>query len=760
MAPGFRRAVTLRRIAVTAIVLCVAIRLAPYAAPVRASDLISNSQAIEFTDRAGLPLGTILSRDQEHTATVGLSSVSPVFLHAIVSAEDGRYYERGPVDLAALSRAAWQAVQSHRVVSGGSTIPMQLARMIFGLPSTPAGKVEQIWGAWRIAAGMDRDRILEAYVNRLPMGGNVYGVEAAARTYLGVPASKLNLAQASLLAALPNDPTGMNPYDHFPALKGRQQYVLERMVANGYISREAAARASAEHVALAPRRQGIVAAPHFLFFAAQNVRAGTARVRTSIDLPLQVFVEEQVRQVMRDLSKRNVRDASVLVVDNATGQVLAYVGSPDYFNDAAAGRNDGVQALRQPGSTLKPFLYEQALETRAIRPNTILADVPVHYALPGNLLYSPTDYSSTYAGPVRVRIALANSLNVPAVRVLERVGVGAFLARLRELGFAHLDKSPDYYGLGLTLGGGEVSLWELARGYATMARDGRPLALATTMQSEEEASPTSEPVGSATEWELVTDILSDKHARARAFGVQSALSLPFQSAVKTGTSSDFRDTWTVGYTAEYTVAVWVGNFNGEPMRRVSGVAGAAPLWNRIMLHLYETREPQPFPPPYGLTLHPICSTTGMRPTSSCRSIVQEYFDPQDLAGYRSAPAATLGRNYDQWLALQPPEDAAPALRIVRPTDGSYFLYSKDGGIAGGPRLEFQAAGAGSKTVRWILNGSAIASSDWRTPFFWTLHPGTFTLVARSGATSDEVHFIVGSAADVGMRRGFTIREKM
>jgi penicillin-binding protein 1C len=740
-----------RRVIAAIIIACACIRLAPYLAPIRVANLVQDRQAIEFVDRSGLPLGTILTRDQEHTASVRLANVSPLFLHAIVAAEDGRYYQRGPVDGFALARSARQAVETRKIVSGGSTIPMQLARMLEGLPGSVWGKAEQIWFAWRIAAGSDRDQILEAYVNRLPMGGNVYGVEAAARTYFGIPASNLDLAQATLLAALPNDPTSMNPYVHFDVLKTRQRYVLDRMIAGGYTTKADAEAAAAEHITLAPRGRGIVAAPHLLFWMADRVAPGTDRVRTTVDRPLQEFVEEQVRQVMRGLSTRNVHDAAAIVVDNSTGAVLAYAGSPDYFDDAIAGRNDGVQALRQPGSTLKPFLYEYALETRAVHPNTILADVPVHYAIPGNLLYSPTDYSDTFAGPVRVRIALADSLNVPAVRVLERVGVREFLDRLRTLGFSHLDRSADYYGLGLTLGGGEVSLWELAQAYAVLARAGRELPL--TAISSSPAAADVGTVGSATAWELVTDILADNHARARAFGVQSALSLPFPAAVKTGTSSDFRDTWTIGYTSEFTVAVWVGNFDGQPMHRVSGVAGAAPLWNRIMLHLYETREAQQFPAPSGLVKRPICASTGLRPEPDCPAVVQEYLYPEDLAAYDApAPSAPLPREYDQWLASAPAASTATSLRIVRPPRGGYFLSDA------GERLQFEAVGSGPHAVTWILNGARIALTKPGDQFFWPMRAGSFTLVARSEKSSDSVHFIVAKATQSMARPGFSVKK--
>jgi penicillin-binding protein 1C len=753
------------RVALAVVLAALAVRAAPYLAPIHAHDLAHDGQAIEFVDRNGLPLGTILTRDQQHTAFVPLSRVAPQFVQAIVAAEDRRFYRRGPIDAAALARSVLQLLQTHRVVSGGSTIPMQLARMIDGLPSGVWGKTEQIWIAMRIAAGMSRGEILEAYVNRLPMGGNIYGVEAAARTYFAAPASSLDLAQATLLAALPNDPTGLDPYAHLDALRIRQRYVLDRMVTDGEISRNAADRAAAEELSLAPRRAGIIAAPHFLFWLASSSPDLGAHVTTTIDRPLQQFVEEQVRQVMRQLAARNVRDAAALVVDNESGQLLAYAGSPDYFDDAHAGRNDGVQALRQPGSALKPFLYEYALETRAIHPNTILADVPVVYAIPGHLVYTPSDYSDTFSGPVRVRIALADSLNVPAVKVLERVGVDSFLTRLHALGFAHLDKSPDYYGLGLTLGGGEVSLFELARAYVTAARGGRQVELSGVLRAQGSSSNADDAyVGDAQTWQLVTDMLADAHARARSFGVRSALNLPFAAAVKTGTSSDFRDTWTVGYTPEYTVAVWVGNFDGEPMRRVSGVAGAAPLWGRIMLHLYESREPVAFEPPQGLALRPICATTGLMPGAGCASVVDEYLYPEDLARYDTASApARLSREYDGWLALQPSEEDAGGLRIVRPQPGAYFVIQAAGSPLAVPRdhqrIGFLAAGARSRPVSWLLNGKVVGQTRRDEPFFWTLRPGTYSLVARSGSASDSVRFAVGLDEGDLSRVGFSVRPR-
>ncbi len=755
------------KVILAVLVICLIIRLIPYFAPVRATDIAQNQLAMQFSDRNGLPLGTLLTRDQEHTSVVALNQVSPQFTHAILAAEDGSFYHHGALDMKAVIRAGKEAIHAKRIVSGASTITMQLARMLDPVPRSLSGKLSEIWLSWRLAAGMNKDEILSAYINRLPMGGNIYGVEAAARTYFSIPASELNLAQASLLAAIPNNPTYFNPYEHWERLKQRQKYVLNRMVQEKYISGALADRTSTEKIVFQSRQRGIIAAPHFLFWLANQFdKAQTAEnspIRTTINRPLQQFVEAQVQQVISSLAANNVHDAAALVIDNHTGEILAYVGSPDYFNEAKLGRNDGVQALRQPGSTLKPFVYELALEKGLIRPNTILADVPAHYAIPGARLYSPTDYTERFLGPVRVRIALANSLNVPAVRVLEKVGVETFLERLHQLGFENLNQTPEHYGLGLTLGSGEVSLWELARAYLTIARQGDATPLVSTFSDSliqnpshaESASKVQPQIpNSTTIWQLITNILSDNHARATAFGVDSVLNLPFPVAVKTGTSSNFRDTWTVGFTTDYTVATWVGNFNGEPMRQVSGVTGAAPLWNRIMLHLHEHQEPAGFPPPEGLVQLPVCAISGLRPTPDCTSVVQEYFYPEDKVAYEGDNQFNLPPEYDEWLAKQQQSSLISSnLRILSPHHGDLFLLYP--GEEAKQKLEFKLAGNKSAPVEWWLNGEKLDTNSANS-LFWNLRPGKWTLEAKSGEMTDKVSFQVELASIKPTRRGFSI----
>lgn len=762
------------------------LRLVPYGVPIHASDLVQHSQALEFRDRRGLPLGTILSRDQNHTMTVPLANVSPRFIQAIVAAEDQRFYQHDGVDAWALGRAILEAIQAKQVVSGASTITMQLARLIDPAPRTLSSKLKEIWTAWRLTAGMSKEDVLQAYVNRLPMGGNLYGVAAAARTYFGVSAQDLTWAQASILAAIPNDPSRLNPYGAWPLLKKRQRYILNQLVRQGYLTSAQADRSYAEAVAVQPAQAGIVAAPHFLFWLSDRLThcstntaasdslclqmdASEPVIQTTIDRPLQQYVETQVMQVVRGLASHNVHHAAAIVIDNHSQEVLAYVGSPNYFATAQMGRNDGVQALRQPGSTLKPFVYQLALEKRLIRPNTILADVPTRYAIPGAKLYNPVDYSETFQGPVRVRVALANSLNVPAVKVLEKIGLSAFLDRLHQLGFDHLNQDATHYGLGLALGSGEVSLWELARAYVTMAHQGQPADF-RVIQAQTIDPPISQHPTTPS-WALVADMLSDAHARSKAFGVDSLLNLPFPAAVKTGTSSDFRDTWTVGFTTDYTVAVWVGNFDASPMQKISGVTGSAPLWNRIMLHLHESQEPAALPIPAGMVQRPICALSGARPTPACPTVVQEFLAPEDIATYEQQPdpfyrsiATSSGSTdqfrlppeYREWLALQPGSplnSGATPIEIIVPRHGDVFVVSPHvSDKAGTGRIEFKLAQVPAQPVEWWLNGHRLAKGR---SLVWELQPGTWTLQAKSGQHQSQVQFEVAVADPQATRRGFS-----
>jgi penicillin-binding protein 1C len=333
--------------------------------------------------------------------------------------------------------------------------------------------------------------------------------------------------------------------------------------------------------------------------------------------------------------------------------------------------------------------------------------------------------------------------------VLSSLGVEALLGRLHELGFSHLTQPASYYGLGLTLGSGEVSLWELTRAYAAMAHGGMdaPLRLIASAPS-----PAPVQIGERAPWMLVTDMLADPFARAKSFGLHSVLEMPFPAAVKTGTSSDFRDTWTVGFSRDYTVGVWIGNFDGSAMQGVSGVTGAGPLWSRIMLHLHERDEPPPFPAPAGYVRTQICTTTGHAPMHDCRAVVYEWVKPSDLAAVRRPVPEKLGSEYDPWLA-QHPESAHSAFRIVFPHNGDVFVRDAvtTAVQAREQQIALRAAGTNGK-VEWRVNGTALPlDSEGRA--FWPVALGTWTVEARSGAHLDRITIRVVKPPEA--RGGFT-----
>jgi penicillin-binding protein 1C len=722
--------------AIGAPVCTLAALLSLYVGGIDVAKLNAPRGSVTYTDRNGTALGTVLGADASHAVSVPLESVSPEFLEAVVAAEDARFWHHGAVDVPALLRATRDYAIFGEARSGGSTIEMQLARLLQPTRSTILGKLAQIAMAQRIAIASSKRAVLQAYVNRVPMGGNLYGVEAAARTYFGEPASDLDLAQASLLAAIPNDPARLAPDANWTALRSRQHFVLQRMVQLGEITPAGAGAALRETLTVRRHDFGIADGAQALFLLYRTSPNATGRVRTTLDQSLQRFAQAQTQDVIAALQRFHVSDGAALIADNRTGEVLAYVGSPDYFSDEALGRNDGVQALRQPGSSLKPFTYELALERRTVLSTTILADVPASYAIPGGKLYQPADYSGRFSGPVRVRYALANSLNAPAVQVLSRLGVDSLLERLHGLGFAHLTHPASYYGLGLTLGSGEVSLWELVQAYSTVARGGDFMPLHLVEQS----APPARWVGDAGDWELVTDMLADPHARAKSFGVGSVLQMPFPAAVKTGTSSDFRDTWTVGFTRDYTVGVWVGNFDGSAMRGVSGVTGAGPLWNRIMLHLYDRRdEPPPFAPPRGFVRAAICATTGHAPAAAdgdCPAVVAEWVRRRDLAAVRR-PVSRPGEQYDSWLALHP-QDAMSSLRIVFPHDGDVFVRTSTASALQAREQQIALRAVDSdRTVRWSVAGTRLPL-DAGGNAYWPLRLGTWTIDAGDGIRHDRV----------------------
>jgi penicillin-binding protein 1C len=618
--------------------------------------------SLRIHDRQGRLLRERLSGVDGRSSPLAADAIPPHVRDAFLAAEDHRFSWHPGVDPVALGRAALANLRAGKVVSGGSTLSQQLARMLVPRPRTLGGKVKEALWALRLEAHLGKDELLAQYLNRVPLGNGTFGVEAASRLYFARPARSLSVGQAAMLASLPRGPTAYNPYRHPRRLEHRRQWVLRRMVQVGRLSAEAHAVASEAALDLGAPAAAF-RAPHFVEHLTRRIPAlglgDAAQVHTTLDGELQALLEDVVRAEVERLRDRNVGSAAVLVVDNATGEVLAYVGSADFFDEARGGQNDGVQMRRQPGSALKPFAYLEAFR-HGYTAASVLADVPTGFPGPKGA-YSPENYDRRKHGPVRAREALGSSYNIPAVRLAEALGPQRLLEGLRAAGFESLGESSEHYGLGLVLGNGEVSLWEAARAYSGLSRgavlrDLRLVRSATSAEGRALALPpaASRRFAAPAEVALVTHVLSDNAARARAFGLDSALRLPFPVAAKTGTSKGYSDNWLVGYTRERTVAVWAGNFDGAPMRGVSGITGAGPIFRAAMVAAMRGVLPAPLWDPALLEPARICPLSGELATGLCPSAMDEVFargtaPPHDCrmhAGRGRALPAALARRCD------------------------------------------------------------------------------------------------------------------
>ncbi len=739
-------------------------RFTPYLFPITKGDITGEQfHSVKFFDRHGNLLQEVLSQNQSKAIYVDFESISPYFIDAMIATEDKNFYRHHGIDYEAVCRAIIQNIKSKRVVSGASTITLQLARLLHPGKRTLIKKIKEAFYAYRLEAGLEKKNILEAYMNRLPMGGNLYGLESAAKTYFGISSADLTLAQATFLASIPNSPNQLNPYHNLREIKKRQRIVLERMTEQKMISRDRIQRVLKEEIQLKPQCASFLA-PHFVFHLMDKIPDEAQTVKTTINIELQKMVSEQIKNILDKLKPYHVTNGSAILLDNHTGDVLAYTGSADYFNTEIEGQNDGIRALRQPGSTLKPFLYILAME-EGFNPATLISDIPTHYRMPEGI-YAPQNYSETYHGPVRLREALANSLNIPAVRTLAKIGIDPFLSRLREYEFESLDKEPDYYGIGIVLGGGEVTLSELTRAYMCLARMGNFLPTKEIIELNDK--PYKQPIEMKTISTpqlnyLISDILSDPFARTTEFGFHSVLNLPFPCSVKTGTSFHFCDNWTIGFTEDYTLGVWVGNFDHSPMLKVSGISGAGPIFWIIMSELYQNKPyPEKFQMPEGLIRVKICPLSGKKPGPYCPSYIEEIIPEKDFASYQMSSCdlhakknkkmvKTFPNRFQTWskafgFETQNVSDSLKqTIRIINPQNGAIYQRL--------PNLspEFQSIRCELVTpekeskINWYLNNEYIQTTSDKHCFLRQVQSGQYILKAiseKDNQVADSVEFRV------------------
>ena len=701
--------------------------LLPWALDLPAALLNPRPVSARYLAQDGTPLRMLLDETGQRSAPeLEWEEIPQALIQATVAVEDKRFFSHGGIDLLAIGRAAWDNFKAGRVVSGASTLPQQLIKI--SSPKSPRTlwrKFVEAQQARRLVREWSRERILAAWLNRVPFGNLFVGCQAASEGYFDKPLSDLTLAECALLAGLPQSPARLNPLMQPERAAKRQRHVLERLLEEKDIDEEAYRRALAQPLVYTPFHGGFEA-PHAVDLLQQQ-SPGQSLFRTTLDATLQHRVEQTLIARLAGLKERHVTQAAAVVIQNATGDVLALAGSRDFFS-SDGGQINGAWTPHSPGSAVKPFTYLLALE-RGWTPATIIADLPIAFTTPTGQ-YRPENYTGKTFGPVTLRAALGNSLNISAVKTLDHIGgTAVLLETLHRLGLSTLNEPAEHYGLGLTIGNAPVRLLELANAYATLARLGEHLPW-RLLQTD----PTPAPVRLFDHrhvWQIA-DILSDNQARMHTFGAHSPLRMAFKVAAKTGTSSSYRDNWALGYTPEYTVAVWAGNFDRTPMQGVSGVTGAAPILADVLATLRELFGPTTwFERPAGIESVRIDPRTGKRLTA--QSPVTRLSQTDWLLSENLPPAATAADYDAQGRALLPPEyrdwirlpdnwladlvtlaQAAPVrtLRILQPLDGA--VYHLDPDLPGQGRHLALRATPGQTGVHWSSPTLSITQAPGQT----------------------------------------------
>jgi len=747
-----------------------------------------------ITDRHGTVLRELTTEEGRRGRPIGLDEVGERLVLATLAAEDVRFADHDGVDRLAILRAVQQNVRHGEVISGASTITQQLVKLLDtrGVTGerTLAIKLREAARAQNLEQSATKDAILEAYFHRLPYGQGWVGPEAAAKGYFGVRARDLSWAQAAYLAVLPRSPSFLDPYRHPERARLRQRALLDELAEAGLITEAAQDRARSEPIELRPRAHAFEA-PHFVErLLAANALDDGGTTQTTLDGPLQADVEGLIATHMAKMREHAVDNAAALVIDNATGDVLAYVGSADFFDPDIAGQVDMLAARRQPGSALKPFVYGLAFE-HGHHGAEMLADVPTEFVEGGGSVYAPRNFHGDFLGPISAREALAASLNVPVIRLAADLEQGSLLERLQTLGFDSLGETSEHYGLSLALGSGEVRPFELARAYVTLARTGEAIEL-RTRDSDPAATPRRVLPRSHTA--AVVEALSDPAARLRLLQGRSPFDIGYPLALKTGTSSGYRDAWTAGFSHERTVVVWLGNADGSPMREVTGGGGAGPLFADIMRRAMEDVSTRgPLWPADALTTATVCPLSGAVATEACPDAVERRFAPtavpqepcsvhrhvhESSEGLVCDPegdsvVAVLPEAFDRWLEGLPPGapgldphgtawvrthdvdacgDAVtrPGLSMTEPHPGAVLLLGHDG--RDDDRVELTASWRGPVRTRpteveFVVDGAVVGRSKPPYRVLARLGPGDHDVYARpadpdAAAGMDSVSFSV------------------
>ncbi len=739
---------------------------------------------------------------------VSLDKISPYLINATIALEDKTFWTNEGVDLLGLVRAFYNMARGQQL-QGASTLTQQLVKKVL-IPERETLsrtnielKIQEMIMAREISQRYSKQQILEWYLNTIYYGNFAYGIEAASEAYFGKHAKDLTLNEAATLSAIPQYPA-LNPLDNPEVAKERRDIALDRMVIEGYITEKQAAEAKAQEIQVFQKKFDIKA-PHFVFYVRRYledkygpdaVNKGGWSVITTLDYNMQTQAEEIARNQITKLTaeKRNVTNASVVVIKPKTGEINAMVGSVDYFNRDIDGQVNIAISDRQPGSSFKVFSYLQAFEVGALdgtklSPASVVYDVRTAFEDPPNPPYVPENYDRKYHGPVRLRTALASSYNIPAVKVLDTVGIRNVLDLAHRMGITTLDKN---YGLALTLGGGEVKLLDQTYAYGVIAnggvmagqevpqnerRDGfrklNPVSVLKVTDAdgkvlEEYKQPKTERIVSEQAAYLITDVLSDNNARAPAFGLNSVLKTSRPAAVKTGTTSSWKDNWTLGYTPDYAVGVWVGNADNAEMEHISGITGAAPIWHDVMELIHQNLPVTEFVEPPNITRIPVCLASGLLPTKECPQVVREVFiqgneptQPDNIW----KPFRIFTPNGKLATAFNPPDQVTTVVYPIYPPQAADWVKENNipqpptefdttyaASAAGGDLAIFSPSNYSSVKGAVEVRGNAKIGDmrEWRLNVGSGLDPAEWLTIGQGGGGIDNGTLAVWQTGDSGL----------
>lgn len=666
---------------------------------------------VQVVDRHHVPL-TITYRNRWNIHDyLALHDIPRILRQALVVSEDQRFWRHGGVDWPARLHALWQNITALRTIRGASTISEQVIRMWHPRPRTPWSRWLEGLEAARLEKSFSKGEILEFYLNQVPYAGQRRGVVQAARYFFDRDPDTLSTAETMALVVMVRAPSRLNVRKNPDGLIRSIQQLADRLLQYGIIDEGQYATISAADLRIREAASP-VRADHFVQYlyrlAPPSEVRDRGRLRTTLDAGLQHIVQTILDHRIKDLKDRGARNGAALIVDHQRSEVLAWVNSGAYLDDVPASWIDAVTTPRQPGSTLKPLLYALALE-KGWTAATLVDDYPLSEPV-GYGLHSYHNYSRTHYGPLRVREALGNSLNIPAVRAIQFVGVDHFLDCLHALEVRSLQQHPDYYGDGLALGNGEITLLELVRAYTVLARQGvsRPLVY---LMTDESRQPETRRIFAAETASLIGNILSDPEARRLEFGSGSLLRFPVQTAVKTGTSNDYRDAWAIGFNHRYTVGVWVGNLDHQATDGITGSNGPTLILRSAMAELNRYRDTRPLYLSPRLVKAEICRDSGVPADGQCASL-SEWFVPGTVPDAEAVPLPD-----------------AKAVYLQQPTPGMQLAMD--------PRIEttqqafvFKLANLpDNAAVDWYIDDELTASTS-TGEYLWTLQPGTHSVSTR------------------------------